>query len=197
MCGLSFINNIRDLAVSEIWILTDSRSSIQHLSNWPSIGDSTSRSILHLFQQLSDRHPIHLQWVPSHVGLLGNEVADDLAKAATSNPVDPENHMVLTSIEIYSRAKELICRTWVVPPVHPWYFKRHPGSAISFKGSRSYQTTFSRFSTGQLRCMNFEGGKRKASQFAPNVTSVSFLLSTFCNVWGFPVRRLLHPPCCF
>ncbi|GFW12479.1 hypothetical protein TNCV_817321 [Trichonephila clavipes] len=57
MCGLSFINNIRDLAVSEIWILTDSRSSIQHLSNWPSIGDSTSRSILHLFQQLSDRHP--------------------------------------------------------------------------------------------------------------------------------------------
>ncbi|GFT70770.1 uncharacterized protein TNCV_2491061 [Trichonephila clavipes] len=24
MCGLSFINNIRDLAVSEIWILTDS-----------------------------------------------------------------------------------------------------------------------------------------------------------------------------
>ncbi|GFX50056.1 RNase H domain-containing protein [Trichonephila clavipes] len=168
MCGLLFINNIRDLAVSENWILTYSRSSIQHLSNWPSIGDSTSRSILHLFQQLSDRHPIHLQWVPSHVGLLGNEVADDLAKAATSNPVDPENHMALTSTEIISRAKELICRTWVVPPVLPWYFQRHPGSAISFKGSRSYQTAFSRFSTGHL--------------------------STFCNVWGFSVRRLLHPP---
>ncbi|GFW40171.1 RNase H domain-containing protein [Trichonephila clavipes] len=116
MCNLSFINNIRDLAFSEIWILTDSRSSIQHLSNWPSIGDSTSRRILHLFQQLSDRHPIHLQWVPSHVGLLGNEFADDLAKAATRNPVDPEDHMVLTSTESYSRAKELICRTWVVPP---------------------------------------------------------------------------------
>ncbi|GFX87380.1 RNase H domain-containing protein [Trichonephila clavipes] len=49
MWGLSFINNIRDLAFSEIWILTDSRSSIQHLSNWPSIGDSTSRSILPFF----------------------------------------------------------------------------------------------------------------------------------------------------
>ncbi|GFT53440.1 RNase H domain-containing protein [Trichonephila clavipes] len=80
--------------------------------------------------KLSDRHPIHLQWVPSHVGLLGNKVADDLAKAATSNPVDPEDHMVLQSTEIYSRAKELICRTWVVPLVHPWYFQRHPGSAI-------------------------------------------------------------------
>ncbi|GFS81206.1 RNase H domain-containing protein [Trichonephila clavipes] len=119
VCGLSFINNIRDLAVFEIWILTDSRSSIQHLSNWPAIGDRTSSSILHLFQQLSDRHPIHLQRVPSHVGLLGNEIADDLVKTATSNPVDPEDHMVLTSTEIYSMAKELICRTWVVRPVHP------------------------------------------------------------------------------
>ncbi|GFV23599.1 RNase H domain-containing protein [Trichonephila clavipes] len=119
---------------------THSRSSIQHLSNWPSIGDSIRRSILHLFQQLSNRHPIHLQWVPCHVGLFGSKFADDLVKAATSNPVDPENLIVLTSTEIYSRAKELICGTWVVPPVNPWYFQRHSGSAISFKGSRSYQT---------------------------------------------------------
>ncbi|GFT83498.1 hypothetical protein TNCV_232561 [Trichonephila clavipes] len=43
-----------------------------------------------------------------------NEVADDIAKAATSNPVDPEDHMVLTSTEIYFRTKELTCRTWSV-----------------------------------------------------------------------------------
>ncbi|GFS97520.1 RNase H domain-containing protein [Trichonephila clavipes] len=92
----SFTSNSRSLGV----ILTDSRSSIPHLSNWLSIGDSTSRSILHLFQQLCDLHPIHLQWVPSYVGLPGNEIADDLAKAATSDPVDLEDHMVLTSTEI-------------------------------------------------------------------------------------------------
>ncbi|GFU98076.1 hypothetical protein TNCV_233511 [Trichonephila clavipes] len=45
--------------------------------------------------------------------------------------------MVLTSTEIYAGAKELICRTWVVPPVHP---------------------------------------------------------CPFCNLWGLPVRRLLHSP---
>ncbi|GFY36278.1 RNase H domain-containing protein [Trichonephila clavipes] len=87
--------------------------------------------------------PLDASKIYTDGSLLGNKVADDLAKAATSNPVDPEDHMVFTSTEIYSRAKELICRTWIVPPVHPWYFQRHPGSAISFKGSRSYQTAFS------------------------------------------------------
>ncbi|GFU78762.1 RNase H domain-containing protein [Trichonephila clavipes] len=112
--------------------------------------------------------------------LLGNEIADDLVKEATSNPVDPENHMVLTSTEIYSRVKELVCRAWVVPPVHPWYFQRHPGSAISFKGSGSYQTAFSRFSTGHLRCMDFEGGKR------------SFPICPKCNISQFSSQHILQ-----
>ncbi|GFV89700.1 uncharacterized protein TNCV_826921 [Trichonephila clavipes] len=103
-----------------------------------------------------------------------------LAKVATSNPVDPEDHMVLTSTEIYSRAKELICRTWVIPPVHPWYFQRHPGSAKSFKASKSYQTVFSRFSTGHLRCMNFEGGKR------------SFAICPKCNISPFSPQHILQ-----
>ncbi|GFV66883.1 RNase H domain-containing protein [Trichonephila clavipes] len=129
----------------------DCRSYIQPLSNWPSIGDRTRRSVLRPFQQLSDWDPILLQWVPSHVGQPGNEVADDLANVAASNPVDLEDHMVLTSTKIYSRAKVLIFRTWVVPPVQPLYFQSHPGSAISFKGCRSYQTAFLLFSTGRLR----------------------------------------------
>ncbi|GFV74090.1 RNase H domain-containing protein [Trichonephila clavipes] len=57
--------------------------------------------------------------IVSHVGLPGNEVADDLAKATASDPVDLEDHIVLKSTEIYFRAKELISRAWVVFPVHP------------------------------------------------------------------------------
>ncbi|GFW05807.1 hypothetical protein TNCV_602791 [Trichonephila clavipes] len=59
MCGLSLVNNMRYQSFTEIWILTDSRFSIQQLSNWPSFGDCTSRSILHLYQQPTDWHPIH------------------------------------------------------------------------------------------------------------------------------------------
>ncbi|GFV49336.1 uncharacterized protein TNCV_3630221 [Trichonephila clavipes] len=142
----------------------------------------------------SDRHPIPPQLVSSHVGF-PVKVADDLSNAAASDPVNPEDNMVLISTEINCRAKELIFSTWVVPPVDLWYFQRYPGSIISFKGSISYQTAFSRFSTGHLRCMNFEGGK-KAFLFVSNVTSVLFHLSTFCNVWGFPVRRLFLSLCC-
>ncbi|GFW73788.1 uncharacterized protein TNCV_1542421 [Trichonephila clavipes] len=107
-------------------------------------------------------------------------VADDLVKAATSNPVDPEDQMVLTSTEIYSRDKELICRTWVVPPVHSGYLQRHHGPAISFEGSRSYQTVFSGFSTGHLRCMNFEGGKR------------IFPICPKCNISHFSPQHILQ-----
>ncbi|GFU75823.1 RNase H domain-containing protein [Trichonephila clavipes] len=130
--------------------------------------------------EVLDEIPLDAAKIYTDGSLLGNEVADDLAKASTSNPVDLEDHMVLTSIEIYSRAKELICRTWVVPPVHPWYFQRHPGSAISFKGSKSYQTAFSRFSTGHLRCMNFEGGKR------------SFPFCPKCNINPFSPQHILQ-----
>ncbi|GFY06132.1 RNase H domain-containing protein [Trichonephila clavipes] len=136
--------------------------------------------VIAVLQKFSDRHPIHLQWVLSHEGLSGNEVADDLAKVATRDPVDREDHMILTSTKIYSRAKELICRTWIVPPVHPWYFQRHPGSAISFKGSRSHQTAFLRFSTGHMRCINFGGGKR------------SFPICNKCNISPFSPHHILQ-----
>ncbi|GFU77344.1 RNase H domain-containing protein [Trichonephila clavipes] len=150
MCGLLLINNMQDQAFSEIWILTDSRFSIQRLWNWSSVGDSTSRSIFTPFSTAFRWAP-YLSKVPSHVGLPGNEVADDLVKASANDPADPEDHMVLTSTEIYSSSKELLSKTRVVRPLPSWYFQRHPGSTISFKGSRSYQTVFSRFSTSHLR----------------------------------------------
>ncbi|GFW71845.1 RNase H domain-containing protein [Trichonephila clavipes] len=112
--------------------------------------------------------------------LPGNEVADDLAKVAASDSVDLEDHMVLTSTEFYSRAKELLRRAWVLIPVHPWYFERHPGFTIPFKGSRSYKTALLRFSTGHSRCMNFEGGKR------------SFPIRPKCNISPFSPQHILQ-----
>ncbi|GFV35362.1 RNase H domain-containing protein [Trichonephila clavipes] len=60
----------------EIWILSDSRSAIQHLSNWQSVRDNVGASILTKLKRLSTSHQIHLQWIPSHIDLEGNEISD-------------------------------------------------------------------------------------------------------------------------
>ncbi|GFX70621.1 RNase H domain-containing protein [Trichonephila clavipes] len=62
-----------------IWILTDSRSSIQYLKNRPKIMDSTGIDILSKLVRLGQRKQVCLQWIPWHVGVPENEAADELA----------------------------------------------------------------------------------------------------------------------
>ncbi|GFS91890.1 RNase H domain-containing protein [Trichonephila clavipes] len=59
-----------------IWILTDSRSSIQYLMNWPKIMDNTGLDILSKLVRLGQRKQVCLQWIPSHVGVPEYEAAD-------------------------------------------------------------------------------------------------------------------------
>ncbi|GFU29666.1 transposable element Tc1 transposase [Trichonephila clavipes] len=68
------LNSYKD----SIWILTDSRSYIQYLKNWPKIMGSTSLDILSKLVRLDQRKQVRLQWIPSHVGVPGNEAADEL-----------------------------------------------------------------------------------------------------------------------
>ncbi|GBN75563.1 hypothetical protein AVEN_255695-1 [Araneus ventricosus] len=71
----------------DLWILTDSRSSIQHLKNWTYIGYKTSLSILQKLKFISPQHDVHFQWIPSYVDIHGNELADNLAKEGSSHPI--------------------------------------------------------------------------------------------------------------
>ncbi|GFW57359.1 RNase H domain-containing protein [Trichonephila clavipes] len=88
----------------EIWILSDSRSAIQHLSNWQSVRDNVGVSILAELKRLSTSHQIHLQWILSHIDLEGNEIADTLAQAGACEV--PEPSPPLNFLEIFSRTKQ-------------------------------------------------------------------------------------------
>ncbi len=77
------------LSLQRVVIYTDSKSSLQLLS---SRKPSTARSLLYNIHELrrfltgpgwEDR----LQWVPSHVGIQGNEIADATARLALQTPV--------------------------------------------------------------------------------------------------------------
>ncbi|GFV68995.1 RNase H domain-containing protein [Trichonephila clavipes] len=83
ICGALYhaLNSYKD----SIWILTDSRSSIQYLKNWPKIMDGAGLDILSKLARLGQRKQVCLQWIPSHVGVLGNEAVDELAELKKIN----------------------------------------------------------------------------------------------------------------
>ncbi|GFW87335.1 RNase H domain-containing protein [Trichonephila clavipes] len=93
-----------------IWILTDSRSSIQYLKNWPKIKDSTGLDILSKLVRLGQRKQVCFQWIPSHVGVPGNEGADELAGKGCDLP-NPSS-TVLTHTGIHSFQRNKMNLTW-------------------------------------------------------------------------------------
>ncbi|GFW69488.1 RNase H domain-containing protein [Trichonephila clavipes] len=92
------------------WILTNSRSSIQYLKNWPKIMDSTGLDIISKLAWLGQRKQVCLQWIPSYVGVLGNEAANELAGRRCDLP-NPSSS-VLSHSEIHSLHKTKMDVTW-------------------------------------------------------------------------------------
>ncbi|XP_015915890.2 ribonuclease H-like [Parasteatoda tepidariorum] len=97
----------------DIWIFSDSKSAIQHLIDWHNVRDSIGADILRKLKHLSLSHRIHFQWIPSHVDIAGNKIADGLARAEEAiTTVAP-----LTYLEHFSKCKAKNMVIWTVPPV--------------------------------------------------------------------------------
>ncbi|GBN71567.1 hypothetical protein AVEN_160720-1, partial [Araneus ventricosus] len=94
---------------SDTYILTDSKSSIQYLKNWPKIPEKTGQEII----SLSQKSRVCIQWIPSHVGVFGNEVADLLAKEGSALPSAASGELFASEIFSIHRAKAN--STWEVP----------------------------------------------------------------------------------
>lgn len=147
--GLNFIDLTSGLDFQDIWILTDSRASVQHLMDWSHVGDRVSLKILELLTRLSPRHTIHFQWIPSHVGLNGNEIADTLAKNASTE--EEQETTALTYSEISTVKKVTLNSFWRLPPIHRWYPIKKPGWSLQQNLTRRQQTALTRFLSGHLK----------------------------------------------
>ncbi|GFW07052.1 RNase H domain-containing protein [Trichonephila clavipes] len=127
----------------KIWILSDSRSETQHLSNWQSVRNNVGVSILTKLKRLFTSHQIYLQWIPSHIALEGNEIVDALIKAGACQVSEPS--APVTFLEIFSRTKHQNKTAWITPPEHHWYQCYCPGGSLAHGFTRRDQTLLARF----------------------------------------------------
>ncbi|GFV27017.1 RNase H domain-containing protein [Trichonephila clavipes] len=124
---------INESDYGELWILSNSRSFLQHLHNWT-------------------------QWIPSHVDIFGNEQADHLAKEGcslltTSSPA-------ITYSEHQSKINRQLSKEWKIPPSHHWYAARKPGSFLDLNCDRASKTAISRLASGHTKSLSFFEGRK-------------------------------------
>ncbi|GBL64306.1 hypothetical protein AVEN_135401-1, partial [Araneus ventricosus] len=103
-------------------------------------------------------YDVHLQWIPLHVDIHGNELADNLVKECSSHPIPSSSE--ITFLEQFSREKAQNKAEWLVPPSHHWYKGRKPGLSLSLLCDRQSSTCLSRLASAHLKCLtNSEGNK--------------------------------------
>ncbi|GBO08682.1 RNA-directed DNA polymerase from mobile element jockey, partial [Araneus ventricosus] len=93
------------------------------------------------------------QWIPSHVGVFGNEEADVLAKEGSALP--STSSIELFTSEIYSIHKAIANSAWRNPPTHDWYAGNRPGLSLQSVGTRSAQTALARLRSGVIKSLKF------------------------------------------
>ncbi|GBM20749.1 hypothetical protein AVEN_105973-1 [Araneus ventricosus] len=146
---------------SDTYILTDSKSSIQYLKNWPKIPEKTGQGIISKIVSLSQKSRVCIQWIPFHVGVFGNEVADLLEKEGSALPSTASGELFASEISSIHRAKANSTRK--VPPTHEWYARNRPGLSLQFEGTRSAQTALARLRRGHIESLEFVGKEKTYS----------------------------------
>ncbi|GBM83815.1 hypothetical protein AVEN_180769-1 [Araneus ventricosus] len=138
---------------SDIYVLTDSKSSIQYLKNWPEIREKTGQEVVSKIATLSQKSEVCFQWIPSHVGVFGNEEADVLAKEGSALPSASSSELFMS--EIYSIHKAIANSAWRNPPTHDWYAGNRSGLSLQSVGTRSAQTALARLRSGHIKSLKF------------------------------------------
>ncbi|GBM39162.1 hypothetical protein AVEN_208341-1 [Araneus ventricosus] len=113
---------------SDTYVLTDSKSSIQYLKNWSKISEKTGQEIISKIVSLSQKSRVCIQWIPSHVEVFGNEVADLLTKVGSTLPSAASGELFASEISSIHRSKAN--STWKVPPAHEWYAGNRNGLSL-------------------------------------------------------------------
>ncbi|GBM08069.1 hypothetical protein AVEN_122987-1 [Araneus ventricosus] len=107
----------------------------------------------------------YIQWIPSHVGVFGNEVAHLLAKEGSALPSATSGELFASEIFSIHRAKAN--STWKVPTVHEWYAGNRPGLSLQSEGTKSAQTAMAKLRSGYIKSLKFVDKEKTYSPCSP------------------------------
>ena len=77
-----------------VYVFTDNQSVIQTIGTPKQSGQYIIKSILNRIDKIHEAKPtsnIHIEWVPGHKDIEGNEQADQAAKTAATSSTTPPN----------------------------------------------------------------------------------------------------------
>ncbi|UYV83114.1 hypothetical protein LAZ67_22002254 [Cordylochernes scorpioides] len=115
------------------------------------------KSIAKSVNRLPANSSVTVQWLPAHVGIPGNELADSLAKAgALGLPEARESTTQLDERDLLRTIKTQCLQEWKSDAAHDWY--RAGGTSTGSVLPREQQSLISRLKSGHLRTMTFQNG---------------------------------------
>ncbi|UYV75606.1 hypothetical protein LAZ67_13000725 [Cordylochernes scorpioides] len=142
---------------SKIIIYSDSRAAIYTFQNCFSSQEPLLKSIAKSVNRLPANSSVTVQWLPAHVGIPGNELADSLAKAgALGLPEARESTTQLDERDLLRTIKTQCLQEWKSDAAHDWY--RAGGTSTGSVLPREQQSLISRLKSGHLRTMTFRNG---------------------------------------
>ncbi|UYV73310.1 hypothetical protein LAZ67_10002667 [Cordylochernes scorpioides] len=107
---------------SKIIIYFDSRAAIYTLQSYFSSQEPLLKSIAKSVSRLPANSSVTVQWLPAHVGIPGNELADSLAKAgALGLPEARESTTQLDERDLLRTIKTQCLQEWKSDATHDWY----------------------------------------------------------------------------
>jgi ribonuclease HI len=94
--------------IPEIVIFTDSKSSCSIIQN--AVEEKECETIVYEILSLCEDVTCKIQWIPSHVGITGNEKADKLAKEACLYEI--YSNELITSKDAIKQIQNIVYETW-------------------------------------------------------------------------------------
>ncbi|UYV72419.1 hypothetical protein LAZ67_9003047 [Cordylochernes scorpioides] len=164
---------------SKIIIYSDSRAAIYTLQSCFSSQEPLLKRIAKSVNRLPANSSVTVQWLPAHVGIPGNELADSLAKAGVLGlPEARESTTQLDERDLLRTIKTQCLQEWKSDAAHDWY--RAGGTSTGSVLPREQQSLISRLKSGHLQTMTFQNGCRV------------FPLCTKCNSRPATPRHIIH-----